>query len=87
LKSSPRSGFALPAAEAGRYRIEMETISDAVAAIFDPEFGTPNATHQMVANDAVRRSIVFGIRCYGDRNVLEVNAFRVQTATFPTVHV
>jgi hypothetical protein len=63
----------------------METISDAIAAISDPEFGTPNPTNQMAANDAVRRSIEFGIRCYRDRNVLEVNAFRVQTATFPTV--
>jgi hypothetical protein len=65
----------------------METISDAIAAISDPEFGTPNATNQMAANEAVRRSIEFEIRCYGDRNVLELNAFRVQAATFPTVHI
>jgi hypothetical protein len=39
----------------------METISDGIAAIFDPEFGTPNATNQMAVNDAVRRSIEFGI--------------------------
>jgi hypothetical protein len=39
----------------------METISDAVAGISDLEFGTPDATNQMAVNDAVRRSIEFGI--------------------------
>lgn len=61
LDIDPEGVFALTATEADVYRIEIETVSDAIVGTSDLEFGSLDATDQMAAIDAVRKSIEGGI--------------------------
>jgi xylose dehydrogenase (NAD/NADP) len=61
LDIDPDGVFALTGTEADVDRIEIEAVSDAIAGTSELEFGRLDATNQMAAIEAVRKSIETGI--------------------------
>ena len=61
VEIDPDGGFGLSGTEADVYRIEIDTVSDAIAGAAELEFGRQDAVDQIAAIAAIRRSVETGM--------------------------